>query len=121
VSQPRLHIRKGDSVLVIAGKDASGPHKGQPAKVLEVHPTVRKAVVAGRNIAKKHEKNRGPRKPGGIIEVPMPIHVSNLMLVCPSCGKPTRIKRDRVAVEGAPKSTRVIRICKRCSAKIDEA
>lgn len=120
MSQPRLHIRKGDSVVVIAGKDWSGPNRGQPAKVLEVHPTDRKAVVAGRNIAKKHKKNRGPRNPGGIIETPMPIHVSNLMLVCPKCSRPTRIKRERVELSGVAKATKVIRVCKKCDARIDE-
>jgi large subunit ribosomal protein L24 len=108
-------------VIVIAGKDAAGDkRKNEPAKVIEVRPSVQKAVVAGRNIAKKHKKPRGPRQPGGIIEVPMPIHVSNLMLVCPKCGKPTRVARRRLAVEGQAKSTRVVRVCKRCSAQIDE-
>ncbi len=116
MSQPRLHVRKGDTVLVIAGKD-----KGETGKVIEAHPAQQKAIVGGRNIAKKHQKNRGPRKPGGIIEIPMPIHVSNLMLVCPGCGKPTRVSRKRVEVPGQAKSTRLIRVCKRCSAEIDES
>lgn len=115
MSQARLHVRKGDTVLVIAGKD-----KGESGKVIESQPARQRAIVGGRNIAKKHKKSRGPGKPGGIIEVPMPIHVSNLMLVCPKCGKPTRAGRKRVEVEGQAKSTRVIRVCKRCSADIDE-
>ncbi len=115
MSQPRLHIRKGDTVLVIAGKD-----KGEKGSVIEARPSQRRVIVGGVNIAKKHKKPRG-RQPGGIMEVPMPVDVSNVMLVCPSCSRPTRVRRNRVETPGAEKSTKLVRVCKRCGADIDEA
>ncbi len=114
MSQPRLHIRKGDTVLVIAGKD-----KGERGSVIEARPRQRRVIGGGVNIAKKHKKPRG-RQPGGIMEVPMPVDVSNVMLVCPSCSRPTRVQRRRVDSGAGGKATRLIRVCKRCSAEIDE-
>jgi len=81
-------LKKGDTVMVISGKD-----KGKKGKIIKVSDT--KAVVEKMNIAKKHQK---PTKnfQGGIIEKPMPVNVSKLMLVCPKCNEATRIRFDRV-------------------------
>ena len=79
-------IRKGDQVVVITGAD-----KGKKGEVLAVRPKQDRAVVQGVNIAKKHTKPQGMGKPGGIIEQEAAIHLSNLMLVNPKTGKPTRV------------------------------
>jgi len=83
----KLHIKKGDRVQVIAGAN-----KGTVGEVMEVMPKKYRAIVDGVNLAKKHMKPTQDN-PGGINEVAMPIHISNLMLVDPSSGEPTRIGR----------------------------
>lgn len=84
---PKLKIRKGDRVLIIAGAS-----KGLEGEVLEVFPTKNRAVVEGANLMKKHSKPTGDN-PGGIIDIPAPIHISNLMLIDPKSGEPTRVGR----------------------------
>lgn len=79
-------IRKGDTVVVITGTD-----KGKQGEVLRVLPKDDRAVVRGVNIAKKHTKASGMGKPGGIIEQEATIHLSNVMLLDPKSGKPTRV------------------------------
>ena len=86
----KLHIKKGDRVKVIAGAN-----KGVVGEVMEVQPKKYRAIVDGVNLAKKHMKPTQDN-PGGINEVAMPIHISNLMLVDPSSGEPTRIGRKKV-------------------------
>ena len=93
-------IKKGDTVIAISGKD-----KGKTGTVLEVRPSDERAVVEGLNIIKRHTKPRPPYSPGGIIEKPAPIHMSNLALVDPETKKATRVRiesnngeRVRVAV-----------------------
>jgi large subunit ribosomal protein L24 len=86
--QPKLHIRKGDTVTVIAGDD-----KGKSGKVLEVDLDKRRAFVEGVNIMTKHEKPSAGKPEGGIKKVEAPIHVSNLQLVDPASGKLTRVGR----------------------------
>jgi len=83
----KLHIKKGDQVQVIAGAN-----KGTVGEVMEVMPKKYRAIVDGVNLAKKHMKPTQDN-PGGINEVAMPIHISNLMLIDPSSGEPTRIGR----------------------------
>ncbi len=101
-------IRKGDEVLVITGKD-----KGKRGKVLRVIRKENRVVVEGVNIIKKHVKPRGMGQPGGIIQQEAPIHISNVMLICTKCGRPTRvgfrILEDKTKV----------RICKKCKEVID--
>jgi large subunit ribosomal protein L24 len=88
---PKFHIKKGDKVMVI-----SGASKGNTAReVMEVFPKKYRAIVDGVNIAKKHMKPTQDN-PGGIQEIPMPIHLSNLMLVDPKTGDATRIGRKEV-------------------------
>jgi len=93
-------IKKGDTVIAISGKD-----KGKTGTVLAVRPSDERAVVEGLNIIKRHTKPRPPDDPGGIIEKPAPIHLSNLALVDPETKRPTRVRiednngtRVRVAV-----------------------
>ncbi len=85
--QPKLHIRKGDTVMVIAGDD-----KGKTGEVLEVIPAKMRAVVDGVNIVKKHVK-ASQTEEGGITEMPAAVHVSNLALVDPKSGEATRVGR----------------------------
>lgn len=86
--QPKLHIRKGDTVTVIAGDD-----KGKSGKVLEVLVAKNRAIVEGINIVTKHEKPSAGKPEGGIKKSEASIHLSNLMLLDPASGKPTRIGR----------------------------
>ena len=92
-----LNIRKGDTVLVISGKD-----RGVQGKIIDVYPESDKVIVEGVNRIKKHTKvgqdNRGA-KSGGIITTEAPIHVSNVMLVDPEAGKATRVGYRRETVE----------------------
>ncbi len=88
---PKFHIRKGDRVMVIAGE-----YKGEVGEVLEVLPKKNRAVVEGVNIVKKHQKPSQKNPQGGIVEMEAPIHISNLMLIDPKTGEPTRVGRKRV-------------------------
>jgi large subunit ribosomal protein L24 len=85
--QPKVHLKKGDQVLVIAGAN-----KGAKGEVLSVLRNENRAVVDNVNLVKKHTKPQGDN-PGGINEVPAPIHLSNLMLIDPKTGEPTRVGR----------------------------
>ncbi len=89
---PKLKIKKGDKVVVIAGA-----HKDpdNPAEVLEVFPSENRAIVDGVNMRKKHMKPTQDAA-GGIQDIPAPIHISNLMLVDPKTGEPTRVGRKVV-------------------------
>ena len=86
--QKKLHIKKGDTVVVIAGNS-----KGQQGKVLEVVRESERAIVEGVNLVSKHTKPNAKSPQGGIIKQEATIHVSNLMLKDPKTGKPTRIGR----------------------------
>ena len=90
----KLHVTKGDTVRVMRGDD-----KGKEGRVIRVLPKTGRVVVEGINIVKKHRKARSEQEQGGIIEMPAPMHASNLMLVDPKSGKPTRVKR-RVDTDG---------------------
>jgi large subunit ribosomal protein L24 len=107
-----MHVRTGDEVLVISGKN-----KGQRGKITRAIPEQNRVVVENVNMVKKHMKARGPRQRGGIIEVEAPLHASNVMLICPNCGKAARTG-DRI-LEGEGKvSRRKIRYCKACDGDI---
>ena len=100
----RVHIKRNDKVVVTAGKD-----RGARGKVLRVLPTEKKAIVERINMIKRHTRPN-PQKgiQGGILEREAPIHLSNLMVVCPNCGKPTRVSHERRDQGGA------VRLCKHC-------
>lgn len=103
-----MRIRKGDLVKVISGKD-----RGKTGKVQAVLRKENKVFVEKVNIVKKHKKQTGGQKdPGGIIEIELPIDSSNVMVICSSCNKPTRIG---FAIEREGK----VRVCKKCNAKLD--
>ncbi len=105
----KVHVKKGDTVEVISGEDA-----GKRGKVLEVRPKEGRVVVEGVNILRKHVRpNPRTNTTGGVVEQPGPIASSKVMLVCPSCSKPTRISRQRSA-DGKP-----VRVCKHCGKPID--
>jgi large subunit ribosomal protein L24 len=91
--QPKLHIRKGDLVRVIAGDDKSTTDKVRQGKVLEIYPEKNRALVEGINLVTKHQKPSAGKPEGGIKKVEAPVHISNLMLVDPASGKPTRTGR----------------------------
>ena len=86
--QKKLHIKKGDTVVMIAGND-----KGQKGRVLEVIRKTDRAIVEGVNMMKKHTKPNAESPQGGIIEKEAPVHISNLMLFDAKAGVPTRIGR----------------------------
>ena len=101
-----MKIKKGDKVKVLSGND-----KGKTGEVLEVIPKTQKVIVKGVNIRKKHVKPRKQGEEGGIIPVECSIHSSKVNVVCPKCGKPTRIG---YLVEGDTK----VRVCKKCGNKL---
>lgn len=109
-----MRLKKGDQIIVIAGKD-----KGRKGKIEKILPKQFKVLVPGINIFKKHMKPRGEKQPGGIIDVVKPLLVSNVALLCPKCGKQTRIGY-RVEKGGSLPAgkTGKQRICRKCQAVI---
>ena len=107
-----MHVRTGAEVLVIAGKN-----KGQRGKITRAIPDEDRVVIQNVNLVKKHLKARGPRQRGGIVEVEAPLHVSNVMLICPNCGKAARTGHRILDGEGKV-SRRKVRYCKACDATI---
>ena len=103
----KLNVKKGDTVVVISGKD-----KGKQGKILVAYPEKERVVVQNANMITKHVKPRRQGEPGGRIEKEGTIHVSNVMLVCPKCGKPTRVGHKFDA--DGNKS----RACKKCGANL---
>ena len=103
---PKMNVWKGDKVEVITGQDT-----GKQGEVLRAMPKDSKVIVDGAAIVKRHTKPNAMNQQGGIIEKPAPIHVSNVMLVCPVCGKRTRVGHD------VDDNGRRVRVCKKCGAK----
>ena len=101
-----MNIKKDDKVVVLSGKD-----KGKEGKILSADPKALKVIVEGVNVATKHQKPRKQGEEGGIIKVETPIYASKVQLVCPKCGKATRVGHK---VEGDKK----VRVCKKCGAEI---
>ena len=104
----KLRIKKGDNVIVLAGND-----KGKTGKVLSVAPAENRAIVEGVNLVSKHTKPNSKAPQGGIIKQEAPIHISNLSLVDPKTGEPTRVaikkNDDGKKVRVAKKSGEVIK------------
>lgn len=103
------NIRRDDNVTIISGKD-----RGKTGKVNRVIPEKNRVVVAGANIATKHVKNRPGVRQAGIIHVEAPLHMSNVMLICPNCNKPTRVGHH--FLDDGTK----VRACKKCGQNIDK-
>jgi len=106
-----MKIKKGDTVLILKGKD-----KGKTGKVERVLPKKNKLIVEGLNLLKKHVKPSKKYPKGGIITISAPLAVGNVMVVCPSCSKPSRVGYKFREISGKKKK---IRICKRCQAPLD--
>lgn len=106
-----VKIKKGDTVEVITGEDA-----GQRGEVLRLYPKTRRVVVSGVSMVKKHQRpiraGRGQVQPG-IIEFESPIHISNVMLICPRCNERTRV--GYIRTDDGTK----VRTCKKCGQAVD--
>ena len=118
-----MKVRKGDRVHILRGKDA-----GKEGRVLEALPKEGRVIVENINVVKRHRRPRPVQNttglggaqiiPGGIIELPAPLPVSNVMVVCPSCGKPSRVG----TIEKVVKDRTVrVRVCKKCGEEVDRA
>jgi large subunit ribosomal protein L24 len=107
-----MNVRKGDTVLVLAGKD-----RGKRGTVERVERTKRGlgVVVPGLNMAKRHQRPRTRTQQAGILDIPVPIHVSNVQVICPRCGKPTRIGHQQL------ENGNRVRVCKHCGEQIEGA
>ena len=99
----KMHVKKGDTVLIISGDD-----RGNKGKVLEVSPKEGKVIVEGRNMVKKHVKPRKMGDPGGIISAEGAMYACKVMVICPNCHKPARVGHKKFA-DGSKQ-----RICRRC-------
>ncbi|WP_420795786.1 50S ribosomal protein L24 [Ktedonobacter racemifer] len=108
----KMNIKKGDTVLIITGKD-----KSKEGTVSRALPQDRKVIVEGLNVVKKHVKPQGQTRQGGIIEKAMPLHVSNVMLKCTECNEPTRVGHERRVMGDKERS---VRICKHCGKVIQD-
>lgn len=103
-----MTVKKGDNVLVITGKD-----KGKTGKVVEVFPKDNRVLVDGINIVTKHKKARTQNDKSEIIKKNAPVEASNVMVVCPVCGKATRVAHQEI-------NGKKVRVCKKCSASLDK-
>lgn len=99
-------IRKNDNVIVITGKD-----KGKKGKVVRAFPKEDKVIIEGVNIAKRMERAKKVGQKGQVIQKPMPIHISNVMIYCSSCGKGVRTGAKMIGEKMA-------RVCKKCGKEI---
>jgi large subunit ribosomal protein L24 len=102
-----LKIKKGDRVKVLTGKD-----RGKDGEVTRVLPAKGKVIVDGVNVARKHQRATRATMQGGIIDKDMPIPVANVALICPSCGKHTRVGY-KIDNDGTK-----VRVCKKCGGEI---
>ena len=103
-------VRKNDTVQVLAGRE-----KGKRGKVSRVLAKDDRVVVDGLNLRKRHTRPRRPGEQAGIVEFPAPLHVSDVAVVCPKCGKGTRVG-FRILTDGQK-----VRYCKRCDEVLDQA
>ena len=109
-----MHVRRNDQVLVL-----SGEYRGKKGKVLKIFADQNRVIVEGINFIQRHMRPSNQMPQGGIVKKEAPINVSNVMIICPKCNTPTRIKRDFLGKEGK-KSRRKARVCKNCSEMIQE-
>jgi large subunit ribosomal protein L24 len=119
----KMKVKKGDTVQMLTGKD-----RGKRGRVIEARPSERRVIVENLNVAKRHTKPRPIRDssrmggtqivPGGILDKPAPVPVSNVMVVCPTCGNPTRVGMAEREVKGEIVH---VRVCKResCGQELD--
>jgi large subunit ribosomal protein L24 len=103
----KFHVRKNDLVEVITGEE-----RERRGRVLEIIPAKTMAIVEGVNLVKKHQRARSQTKPSGIVTVPAPVHISNLVLICPKCGKKAKVRMEKI-------ENRRVRICKKCGESLE--
>lgn len=108
MSVTKLHVKKGDKVKVLSGKD-----KGKEGEILKAFPKQSRVIVKGVNIVKKHVRPTQDNPQGGIVEKEAPIHSSNVMVICGSCGAPSRLGKK--VLDNGEK----VRYCKKCEEDID--
>ena len=110
MSRLQTPVRRNDNVLVITGKD-----RGKRGRVLKVLPETNRLIVEGVNMIKRHMKpNPNRNVQGGVVSREAALHASNVQIVCPECGKPTRVGR-RILGDG-----RKVRICRKCEGVVDK-
>lgn len=109
VARQQVHVKKGDTVEVIAGK-----HRGKRGKVLKVLTKGGKVIAEGVNIVKRHSKPTQKLPQGGIVEKEAPLYGSRVMLVCPKCGQAARVAHGYLA-DGTK-----VRVCKHCGEQIEK-
>lgn len=102
----KMNVKKGDKVVVLSGKD-----RGKEGNVLRAYPSEGKVIVEGVAVVKKAQRPNAQNQQGGFVQKESAIDVSNVMLVCPKCGKPTRVGHD-VSEKGDK-----VRVCKKCGAQ----
>jgi len=103
-----FRVKKGDTAIVLSGKN-----KGKSGRVLSILPSKQRVIIEGLNMVKRHMKPSKRYKQGGIIEKEAPMHIANVMLICPKCSKPTRL--GSVVLDNGRK----VRRCKKCIEIID--
>ncbi len=97
-----MKIKKGDQVKILSGKD-----RGKKGKILQILPSLDKVVVEGANLLTKHARAKRQGQKGERVKFSAPLHISNVMLICPKCNKPTRLGFKKV-------ENKKVRICKKC-------
>ncbi len=103
----KVHVRTGDTVIVINGKD-----RGKTGKVMQVSPSEGKVIVEKVNVVSKHVKPRKMGEPGGILQAESALYADKVQLICPKCGKATRVGH---VIEDGKK----LRVCKKCGAHFE--
>ena len=103
-----VHVKTGDEIVVINGKN-----RGKRGKVLQVSPKEGKVIVEGVNVVTKHVKPRQMGEPGGLIKAESALYADKVQLICPKCGKATRVGHD------VDKNGKKVRVCKKCNAQFE--
>ena len=103
----KVHVKTGDTVIVINGKD-----RGKTGKVMQVSPSEGKVIVEKVNVVSKHVKPRKMGEPGGILQAASALYAEKVQLICPKCGKATRVGH---VIEDGKK----LRVCKKCGAHFE--
>lgn len=101
-----MKVKKGDEIIITAGKD-----RGRKSKILRVFPKENKVLVEGVNLRKKHQRPRKSGEKGQIVEIPAPLDISNVKLICPKCGKAVRVGFKVL-------EKKKYRVCKKCGQEI---
>ncbi|MEG1508851.1 MAG: 50S ribosomal protein L24 [Clostridia bacterium] len=109
----KLQVKKGDAVIVIAGKD-----KGKSGQITSVNTSDKRVIIDGLNMVSKAVKPRSAQEKGGILKKEASVDASNVMIVCPVCGKATKVAHSMIDKDG---KTVKIRVCKKCGASLEEA